>query len=200
MGDNVHRKLQKAKLELTKKDIKKSGKNTYTGFTYFELSDFLPHIVEILESLGLCSVINIGEKMAELEIINIDNPEDKTSVSIPVATASVKGANDMQNLGATQTYLRRYLYMLAFDIVENDISDSLINKDLHQKKVKEVEELIEETETNKENFIGWANGMWGIKEIKDLNVAQLEQAHQIFSRRLYKQQQQGNLEHATSHV
>lgn len=200
MGDNVHRKLQKAKLELTKQDIKKSGKNTYTGFTYFELSDFLPHIVEILESLGLCSVINIGEKVAELEIINIDNPEDKTSVSIPVATASVKGANDMQNLGATQTYLRRYLYMLAFDIVENDISDSLINKDLHQKKVKEVEELIEETETNKENFIGWANGMWGIKEIKDLNVAQLEQAHQIFSRRLYKQQQQGNLEHATSHV
>ena len=200
MSDNVHKKLQKAKLELTKRDIKKSGKNTYTGFTYFELSDFLPHIVEILESLGLCSVINIGEKMAELEIINIDNPEDKTSVSIPVATASVKGANDMQNLGATQTYLRRYLYMLAFDIVENDISDSLINKDLHQKKVKEVEELIEETETNKENFIGWANGMWGIKEIKDLNVAQLEQAHQIFSRRLYKQQQQGNLEHATSHV
>ena len=200
MGDNVHRKLQKAKLELTKKDIKKSGKNTYTGFTYFELSDFLPHIVEILESLGLCSVINIGEKMAELEIINIDNPEDKTSVSIPVAKASVNGANDMQNLGATQTYLRRYLYMLAFDIVENDISDSLINKDLHQKKVKEVEKLIEETETNKENFIGWANGMWGIKEIKDLNVAQLEQAHQIFSRRLYKQQQQGNLEHATSHV
>ena len=200
MSDNVHKKLQKAKLELTKSDIKKSGKNTYTGFTYFELSDFLPHIVEILESLGLCSVINIGEKMAELEIINIDNPEDKTSVSIPVATASVKGANDMQNLGATQTYLRRYLYMLAFDIVENDISDSLINKDLHQKKVKEVEKLIEETETNKENFIGWANGMWGIKEIKDLNVAQLEQAHQIFSRRLYKQQQQGNLEHATSHV
>ena len=200
MSDNVHKKLQKAKLELTKRDIKKSGKNTYTGFTYFELSDFLPHIVEILESLGLCSVINIGEKMAELEIINIDNPEDKTSVSIPVAKASVKGANDMQNLGATQTYLRRYLYMLAFDIVENDISDSLINKDLHQKKVKEVEKLIEETETNKENFIGWANGMWGIKEIKDLNVAQLEQAHQIFSRRLYKQQQQGNLEHATSHV
>ena len=200
MSDNVHKKLQKAKLELTKRDIKKSGKNTYTGFTYFELSDFLPHIVEILESLGLCSVINIGEKMAELAIINNDNPEDKTSVSIPVATASVKGANDMQNLGATQTYLRRYLYMLAFDIVENDISDSLINKDLHQKKVKEVEKLIEETETNKENFIGWANGMWGIKEIKDLNVAQLEQAHQIFSRRLYKQQQQGNLEHATSHV
>lgn len=200
MSDNVHKKLQKAKLELTKRDIKKSGKNTYTGFTYFELSDFLPHIVEILESLGLCSVINIGEKMAELAIINNDNPEDKTSVSIPVATASVKGANDMQNLGATQTYLRRYLYMLAFDIVENDISDSLINKDLHQKKVKEVEKLIEETETNKENFIGWANGMWGIKEIKDLNVAQLEQAHQIFSRRAYIQQQQGNLEHATSHV
>ncbi len=171
MSDNVHKKLQKAKLELTKRDIKKSGKNTYTGFSYFELSDFLPHIVEILDSLGLCSVINIGEKVAELKIINNDNPEDKTSVSIPVATASVKGANDMQNLGATQTYLRRYLYMLAFDIVENDISDSLINKDLHQKKVKEVEKLIEETETNKENFIGWANGMWGIKDIKDLNVA-----------------------------
>ena len=200
MGDNVHRKLQKAKLELTKKEIKKSGKNTYTGFTYFELSDFLPYIVEILENLGLCSVFKIGEKMAELEIINTDDPEDKTSVSIPVATASVKGANDMQNLGATQTYLRRYLYMLAFDIVENDISDSLINKELHQKKVKEVEELMEETGTNKENFIGWANGMWGIKEIKDLNVAQLEQAHQIFSRRLHKQQQQGNLEHATSCV
>lgn len=200
MSDNVHRKLQKAKLELAKKDIKKSGKNAYTGFAYFELSDFLPHIVEILESLALCSTINIEEKTAKLEIINTENPEDRTSVTIPIATANVKGANDMQNLGATQTYLRRYLYMLAFDIVENDISDSLINKDLHQQRVKEVEKLIEETETNKENFIGWANGMWGIKEVKDLNVAQLEQAHQIFSRRLYKQQQQGVVEHATSHV
>jgi hypothetical protein len=37
---------------------------------------------------------------------------------------AMKGANEIQSLGAVQTYSRRYLYLAALGIVENDVVDS----------------------------------------------------------------------------
>ena len=39
---SVYRKLQEARIELQSKPLKKSGKNKFAGFEYFELGDFLP--------------------------------------------------------------------------------------------------------------------------------------------------------------
>jgi hypothetical protein len=41
-----------------------------------------------------------------------------------MAEAQLKGCHPVQNLGATQTYLRRYLYVLALEIVEHDALDA----------------------------------------------------------------------------
>jgi len=37
-----------------------------------------------------------------------------------MSTASLKGCHEVQNLGAVQTYIRRYLWVCALEIVESD--------------------------------------------------------------------------------
>jgi hypothetical protein len=41
-----------------------------------------------------------------------------------MAKAELKGAHPIQNLGAVETYQRRYLWMTAMEIVEHDILDA----------------------------------------------------------------------------
>ena len=46
----------------------------------------------------------------------------------PAFEAALKGAHAIQNLGAVQTYMRRYLWVTAMEIVENDYLDHVHNK------------------------------------------------------------------------
>ena len=63
----------------------------------------------------------------------------------------LKGANAIQALGGVQTYLRRYLYMNAFDIVEADMFDSVdFEKKKRAKKEKGALEVL--VEKSKEAF------------------------------------------------
>ena len=58
--------------------------------------------------------------MATLTIINSENTDEKLTFTSPMSEASLKGCHNVQNLGAVQTYLRRYLWVNAFEIVEQD--------------------------------------------------------------------------------
>ena len=58
---NIRVKLQNAKL-------KKSGKNKFAGFDYFELADFLPKLNELMLSEGLNDKFYIKDNLATLEI------------------------------------------------------------------------------------------------------------------------------------
>jgi hypothetical protein len=46
-----------------------------------------------------------------------------------MSSAALKGCHDVQNLGAVQTYLRRYLWTNAFEIVEHDALDATTGED-----------------------------------------------------------------------
>ena len=35
---NIYKKIQKVKKELSERELKKSGKNTFSGFEYYELN------------------------------------------------------------------------------------------------------------------------------------------------------------------
>ncbi len=119
----VYAKLQKARIKLQSAAIKKSGHNKFAGYQYFELGDFLPTINEIFNELGLCSVISFDKELATLRIIDTDNGGAITFTS-PMADAHLKGCHPIQNMGATQTYSRRYLYVSALEIVEHDALDA----------------------------------------------------------------------------
>jgi len=120
---SVNKKLMQARIELQGTELKKSGHNKFAGYYYFELGDFLPSIQSIFNKIGLCGVISYSTEYATL---TITDTEDGTVIVItsPMAEANLKGAHPIQNLGAVETYSRRYLWMTAMEIVEHDILDS----------------------------------------------------------------------------
>jgi hypothetical protein len=142
----VYEKLQESRVELQKLNIKKSGKNKYSGFSYYELSDFLPHINNIFKELKLCAVFNIEEDMATLLVINSEKSEETISFRSPIKEIELKGCSGIQGIGAQHTYMRRYLYINALEIVENDMLDAKagdICGDMSIAGIKSVEELNE---------------------------------------------------------
>lgn len=119
----VYKKLQEARLMLQNTKLTKSGKNKFAGYEYFELGDFLPQIQKICADVGLCGAVSFNNEMAYLTIHDTDG-EGFTTFTSPMSSAALKGCHDVQNLGAVQTYLRRYLWTNAFEIVEHDALDA----------------------------------------------------------------------------
>ena len=124
----VHRKLMEARVRLQSIELKKSGLNKFAGYSYFELGDFIPAIQQIFYDVGLCGIVSFKSDYAELSIYDT---EDGTMVMItsPMADANLKGAHPIQNLGAMESYQRRYLWMTALELVEHDAIDSSAGAD-----------------------------------------------------------------------
>ena len=119
----VHKKLMEARLLLQHAPLKKSGHNKFAGYSYFELGDFLPTINSIFYKVGLCGVVSFGKELASLTITDIEDGSEIVLTS-PMAEANLKGCHPIQNLGAVETYTRRYLWVSAMEIVEHDALDS----------------------------------------------------------------------------
>ena len=119
----VHKKLMQARIALQNAPLKKSGHNKFAGYSYFELGDFIPTINQIFNEIGLCGVVSYDAEIASLTITDVD---DGTNIIItsPMADANLKGCHPIQNLGAVETYTRRYLWVTAMEIVEHDALDS----------------------------------------------------------------------------
>lgn len=123
---NVFTKLNEARTELQRRELKKSGRNKFAGYNYFELGDFLPTVQEIFAQIGLCGIVSYGAETASLIITNCEDSDDFVEITSPMSSAALKGAHDIQNLGAVQTYLRRYLWVTAMEIVEHDELDATL--------------------------------------------------------------------------
>ena len=132
----VFKRLSRARHAIGATDIPKSGRNKYAGFDYHELKDILPPINKYNDFYGLADIIDISEErdVASIEIFNVDDRKDSISFSIPYTEAEMlaKGGapstvDAIQRLGSTVTYIRRYLYLLAYNIVESDAVDSTVD-------------------------------------------------------------------------
>ncbi len=126
---NVYQKLNNARLALQSLKLSKSGHNKFAGYTYFELGDFLPTIQTIFNDVGLCGTIQFGADLATLTVVNVDKPDEAIVFSSPMSEAALKGCHAVQNLGAVQTYIRRYLWVAAMEIVEHDALDASAGAD-----------------------------------------------------------------------
>lgn len=121
---NVYQKLNAAREEFHQTKLKKTGHNKFANYYYFELGDFLIPALHIFAEHGLTGVISFGKEEASMSIIDVYKPEDRIIITSPMSTAALKGCHEVQNLGAVQTYLRRYLWVAALEIVEHDAIDS----------------------------------------------------------------------------
>lgn len=119
---SVYIKLTKARVKLASLELKKTGHNKFSNYHYYELGDFIPHAQKIFDELGLCGVISYGSEIATLRITDAESKE-YIDVTSPMSEANLKGMHPVQNLGAVQTYIRRYLWTTALEIVEADAID-----------------------------------------------------------------------------
>ena len=132
---NVYQKLIGAREQFLNSDIQKTGKNMHLSFKYFELDDIVPTATRIFTEIGLIGIVNFTTDTATMNIINTDNPEEMISFVAPfnqiepiISSTGAKATNEMQALGSSITYMRRYLYMMALDICESDSIDANIGK------------------------------------------------------------------------
>ena len=124
---SVHKKLMQARIKLQATPLKKSGLNKFAGFQYFELGDFLPQIQQIFSEIGLCGVVSFDTQLATLTITDTEDGSNIVLTS-PMAEANLKGVHPIQNMGAVETYSRRYLWVTALEIVEHDALDATTGK------------------------------------------------------------------------
>lgn len=137
MKMNMLQKLAQARLMFLNEHVKKSGKNFKLEFTYFELKDIVPSATRIFAELGVAAVVGFDGEVAKMELYNAENPEESpVAFAIPyreapqiISNAGKEVTNPLQALGASITYLRRYLYMLALDIVEDDQTDASLGEE-----------------------------------------------------------------------
>lgn len=132
---NVYQKLLSARAKFLESDVQKTGKNMHLSFKYFELDDIVPTATRIFSEVGLIPIVNFTSDVATMTVVNTDNPEEVIPFVAPfnqiapiVSNAGKQATNEMQALGSSITYMRRYLYMIALDICESDSFDANVGK------------------------------------------------------------------------
>jgi hypothetical protein len=169
----VYKKLAEARVQLLSVDMKKSGKNKFAGYEYFELGDFLPHTHRIFNDVGLLGVFSFEGSNATLTIHDTDATGSVAFVS-PVVSAHNPKGQQIQDLGSTHTYLRRYLWLMALELTEHDAVDASPQSErVPSPAERKVDKPVEKTENPNhalfvEKTIEWANLLTTKAELADI--------------------------------
>ena len=141
---SVCQKLMEARVKLAEANLKKSGHNKFAGYYYYELGDFLPTAMKIFCDLKLYGGVSYGRDVATLTIVDTEKPEstDHIFYYCPMSTAELKGCHPVQNLGAVQTYIRRYLWTAALELVEHDAIDASEPAGIKKSELETVEKKV----------------------------------------------------------
>ena len=150
---------------MSRRPLKKSGKNKFAGYEYFELQDILPSAHDVFNKVGLCGVFSIFDNVASLQVYETDTGASISFQSPLVMAENAKG-QAIQSMGSTHTYFRRYLWLMALELTEHDAVDS---SDPGDKKPEPKPELKKEVidqktgEINPPAKIEGKGGEWNIK-------------------------------------
>ena len=191
----LNKSIIKIRVALQNAKLNKSGKNTFAGFTYFELKDFLPKLNELMMEEGVNDIFTIeaDDGINSYACLKLIKGEEMNFYKMPFNrfdTPLNKGGKpsmqDIQYLGALNTYYKRYLYLNAFGITDGDIIDGMNNNDLNnqtkaEKKdeenqiremhIRDIESVVKNNEEQKQNILNY----YQVKDIKDLTYAQAKQ-------------------------
>ena len=128
---SVYKKLNDARAKFHSLKLEKTGHNKFAGYFYFELGDFLIPALQVFNEVGLCAVVSFDKDLATMTIQDLDTDfaaGGYIRITSPMGSAALKGCHEVQNIGAVETYQRRYLWMAALEIVEHDALDATTGK------------------------------------------------------------------------
>ena len=128
---NIYEKLTNMQNDLLEVNIPKSGKNKFGGFNYYELDDLLPPILILCKQYGCTLFFNFPTDVdgkcnrGTLHLVNWNDKTDEILVEVPFPQLEkLPKMNYAQSSGTYQTYMKRYLILHTFDIVEDEIIDA----------------------------------------------------------------------------
>lgn len=123
---NILEKLTNIQNDLLEISIPKSGHNQFGHFDYYTLNDLLPPILKLCKNYGCTLYFDFPPEKGQLYLINWKDKEDRICVEVPFAQLEkLPKMNWAQSSGTYQTYMKRYLILHTFDIIEEEVIDSL---------------------------------------------------------------------------
>ena len=180
----IYELLQEVRYELSKTKLSKSGLNKHLNFSYFELGDFVPTATELFAKKGLCPIFNIVYDGNGIEIAVLKIVKGAEVVQFTTPTDTPSNMTGIQALGAKITYLRRYLYLIALDIVENDVVDATLDENSNKAKVEDKKATEKQIEMIRglydEENIAKILEYYNIESLSDLS---LKQASQVIAKK-----------------
>jgi hypothetical protein len=135
---------QKINQAISNEEIKQSGSNEHLKVEYWKIDNFLPHAIKFMNELKINDRILVSkENGCRLYFENGEEPYDSVlSVEIPYEDAEMLGkggtpskVDKIQRLGASLSYLRRYILEIALALPKNDDVENL----MIQETLKEIE-------------------------------------------------------------
>lgn len=125
---SIYEKLARIQEEVMNTSFSKSGENKFQKYDYFELEDLLQKIIPLTIKYETTIMFSFTEHgVLKLKDWNPEKGEVSIRVPFPELEAINRGTNKIQSTGAYITYLKRYLLMNMFLIMEKDIADSNTN-------------------------------------------------------------------------
>lgn len=187
---NLNETIIKIRVELQNSKIKKSGKNRFAGFEYYELADFLPKLNELMLKEKVNDRFTIKDGLAMLELIKGEERQEYTIpfqiFPTPLNKNGSPSMQDIQYLGALNTYYKRYLYLNAFGITDGEVIDSMDNTTLKKgvtftpntkeqeqdilKLMNKMKDLVIDTNSDMDEILKY----YKVKSNADMTIEQLQ--------------------------
>lgn len=185
----VHTNLNAARMAFHQLKLKKTGKNTYAGYSYFELADFLPSALQIFADHNLCATISFYETNCEMRITDTTDGS-LIIIQSPLADAQTKGSLPIQALGSQHTYMRRYLWLLALEVIESDGIEATTGKQsgkpsedfISLEQVNELYKLIDASGASFDSMCDYYN----VKDLHEFPASKFDAAKAILEKRVKK--------------
>ncbi|WP_375685712.1 ERF family protein [Bartonella sp. TT110JLCBS] len=155
-------------VQMAYKNIEQNAINNHTNSKYATLDQYIDAVKDGLATYKFAlfyRIKNQTEKNVTIEI-TLSHPsgnEISTEGTFPIDSTGSK--NSIQSLGSTLTYARRYLLGMLLNLAskEDDTDgqmqakeDDTNNQKVSSKQIKQIEELIEQTESDKNKLLSYA--------------------------------------------
>lgn len=151
---SVYKKLNEAREKFHNLKLEKTGHNKFAGYKYFELGDFLIPALKVFREVGLCAVVTFDKDMARMVIKDVEKLDhDGIVITSPMGSAALKGCHEVQNIGAVETYQRRYLWVAALEIVEHDALDATTGKDKSAPRISATDGAQDEVDAETREYL-----------------------------------------------
>lgn len=121
----LQKKIKRGRTWFQKQKIKKTGRNNFHNYSYYELRDISPYHDEMCNQLNIDADLNMKHEggWASLDVVDLDQSDDQVVkqfwTRVPILSSG-NPTQEMQQEGGIETYAKRYLLIQLWNINEAD--------------------------------------------------------------------------------